>query len=181
MALLCAPWYHNWQLSDPPQPVECLKHLDHCFSTLHLWPVSVFICVWFERTLVCNYVVYCEAIRLPVIFSHFTCVTPLSTGYVSTAEANLVSIHILKVGSIPFSFCRKLKWEIIIGAIQISDAASNCPCSYQVLPSQRIHLEVPQILAFLNPFLWRTFNLVQFQSIYIVWQIIHPFCCCVHK
>ena len=63
------------------------------------------------------------------------CPTPLSTGYISTAEASLVSIHIMKVGSVAFSFHRKLKWAIIIRAVQVSDTPSSLPCSYQVLPS----------------------------------------------
>ena len=74
-------------------------------------------------------------------------------------KAPHVPIHILKVGSIPFSFCRKLKLAIIIRAIQVSDAPSNLPCSFQVLPSQGIYLEVPQILAFLNPSSLGTFFL----------------------
>ena len=99
-------------------------------------------------------------VRLAVIFSHFTRLAPLSVGNISTAEANLASVHVLEVGSVPFSFYRKLKWAIIIRAIQVSDAPSNLPCSHQVLPSQGMHLEIPQILAFLNPFSLATFNLV---------------------
>ena len=83
----------------------------------------------------CTYVIYCEALRLPAIFSHFTCTAPLSTGYISTAEANLVSTCILKVCSVPFSFCGQLKGAVIRGTIQISDAPSNFPGPCEILPS----------------------------------------------
>ena len=73
--------------------------------------------------------------RLPVVFSYFTFLTPLSTGNISTAEANLASIYILELGSIPFSLCRKLKLAIIIRTIQVSNAPFNLSCSYQVLLS----------------------------------------------
>ena len=126
--------------------------------------MAVFIWVWFQGTLVHAYVVDCKALRLPAVFYYFLCPPPLSTGNMSTTEANLMSINILEVASVPFSFCRKFKWAIIIRAIQVSDAPSNFPCSYQVFPFQRMHLEVPQVLAFLNPFFWQTYNLVYFQS-----------------
>ena len=47
----------------------------------------------------CTDVIYCEALRLPAILSPL----PFSSGYISTAEANLVSIHNLKVHSVHFS------------------------------------------------------------------------------
>ena len=66
---------------------------EHCISDL----LIVYFCVFFERTFVHTYMIYCEGLRLPAIFSHFACTAPFSAGYISTAEANLMSTHILKV------------------------------------------------------------------------------------
>ena len=66
------PKCHHWQLSDPLQPVECLKHPKLCFWALHLWPAfCTFLCL-FERTIVHTYVIYCESLRLPTI-SYILC------------------------------------------------------------------------------------------------------------
>ena len=109
----------------------------------------LYIFVSFLREHVCTYVIYHEDLRLPAILSHFMCTAPFSMGYISRAEANLVSTHILKVHSFWFSFCWMLKWAIIVHAIETSMASPNFPCPYELLPSWCIHFEVPQILAFL--------------------------------
>ena len=102
--------------------------------------LCIFLCL-FERTFVCTYAIYCEALRLPAILSHFMHSTPFSSGNISAAEANLVSARILKACSVQFSFCWKLKWAIIGHAIQTSEASPNFPHPYEILPSWCILLK----------------------------------------
>ena len=58
-----------------------------------------------------TYVIYCEGLRLPAIFSHFTCTAPFSAGFISTNEVNLMSTHILKVCHVQFTSAKCLNGQ----------------------------------------------------------------------
>ena len=147
------PWCHWRQLPDPPQPVECYKWLDHCFWGLYLWPDGcMYLCLVSADTCVhlCHIL---QVSQTPCSIQLFLmpCTIIYWLHFYSWSKSS--SIHILEVGIVPYSLCRKLKWAIIIRAIQVSNAPSDLLCSYQILPSQRMHLEFTSDPGFSEPIL----------------------------
>ena len=106
----------TWLFSVLPEycPLQLFAHLS-LLNTLHTqtsvsqhgFPYLFFIyfCVFFKMTFVHTYMINCHGTRFPTVFCHFTCPTPFSACYASTAETYFMAAHILEVHHVWLTLC----------------------------------------------------------------------------